>query len=55
MSHPTPEEILGLAAQVYAGLSEQDALDVEKIARDRNQKWRGYNQKHGRKLKWQHR
>lgn len=35
MSHPTPEEILGLAAQVYAGLSEQDALDVEKIALNR--------------------
>ena len=32
---PTPEEILGLAAQVYAGLSEQDVLEVERIALDR--------------------
>ncbi len=34
--NPTPEEILGLAAQVYAGLSAQGVLDVEKIAPDRS-------------------
>lgn len=33
---PTPDEILGLAAQVYAGLSEQEVSDVEKIALDRS-------------------
>jgi len=33
---PTPDEILGLAAQVYAGLSEQEVADVEKIALDRS-------------------
>ena len=33
---PTPDEILGLAGQVYAGLSEQDVNDVEKIALDRS-------------------
>jgi len=33
---PTPDEILGLAAQVYAGLSEQEVTDVEKIALDRS-------------------
>lgn len=33
---PTPDEILGLAAQVYAGLSEQEIADVEKIALDRS-------------------
>ena len=33
---PTPDEILGLAAQVYAGLSEQEIKEVEKIALDRN-------------------
>lgn len=32
----TPDEILGLAAQVYAGLSEQEIADVEKIALDRS-------------------
>ena len=32
----TPDEILGLAGQVYAGLSEQDVNDVEKIALDRS-------------------
>ena len=32
----TPDEILGLAAQVYAGLSEQEVSDVEKIALDRS-------------------
>ncbi len=33
---PTPDEILGLAAQVYAGLSEQEVADVEKIVLDRS-------------------
>ena len=33
---PTPDEILGMAAQVYAGLSEQEVSDVEKIALDRS-------------------
>lgn len=33
---PTPDEILGLAAQVYAGLSKQEVSDVEKIALDRS-------------------
>jgi hypothetical protein len=33
---PTPNEILGLAGQVYAGLSEQDINDVETIALDRS-------------------
>ncbi len=33
---PTPDEILGLAAQVYAGLSEQEVADVEKVALDRS-------------------
>lgn len=47
-SAPTPEEILRLAAQVYVGLSAQDVLEVEKIVLNRNRKWRGYNQKHGR-------
>ena len=32
----TPDEILGLVAQVYAGLSEQEIADVEKIALDRS-------------------
>ena len=32
----TPDEILGLAGQVYAGLSEQDIDDVESIALDRS-------------------
>ena len=32
----TPDEILGLAAQVYAGLSTQDIADVEGIALDRS-------------------
>ena len=32
----TPDEILGLAGQVYAGLSKQDIDDVEKIALDRS-------------------
>ena len=32
----TPDEILGLAANVYAGLSEQDVDDVEQIALDRS-------------------
>ena len=32
---PTPDEILGLAAQVYAGLSKQEVRDVEKITLDR--------------------
>ncbi|BDI34374.1 hypothetical protein CCAX7_64250 [Capsulimonas corticalis] len=34
-NHHTPEEILSLAAQVYAGLSENDRDDVEKIATGR--------------------
>ena len=33
---PTPDGILGLAAQVYAGLSEQEDADVEKIALNRS-------------------
>ena len=33
---PTPDEILGLAAQMYAGLSEQEVSDVEKVALDRS-------------------
>ncbi len=28
---PTPDEILGLAAQVYAGLSEQEVAEVERV------------------------
>ncbi len=32
----TPDEILGLAGQVYAGLSAQEMADVEKIALDRS-------------------
>ena len=32
----TPEDILGLAAKVYEGLSEQDVNDVERIALDRS-------------------
>ena len=32
----TPDEILGLAGQVYAGLSKQDIDAVEKIALDRS-------------------
>lgn len=32
----TPEDILGLAAEVYEGLSEQDMNDVEQIALDRS-------------------
>jgi len=32
----TPDEILDLAGQVYAGLSEQDVDDVERIALDRS-------------------
>lgn len=32
----TPEDILRLAAQVYAGLSEQEVQEVEKIALDRS-------------------
>ncbi len=28
---PTPDEIIGLAAQVYAGLSEEEIRDVEGI------------------------
>lgn len=32
----TPEDILRLATQVYAGLSEQDVQEVEKIALDRS-------------------
>ena len=33
---PPLDEILGLAAQVYAGLSEQEVLGVEKIMLDRS-------------------
>jgi len=33
---PTPDDILGLAAQVYAGLSDQEVADVEKVALDRS-------------------
>lgn len=32
----TPEDILRLAARVYAGLSEQEIQEVEKIALDRS-------------------
>ena len=32
----TPDEILDLAGQVYAGLSEQDIDGVERIALDRS-------------------
>jgi hypothetical protein len=32
----TPDQILNLAAQVYAGLSEKEIADVEKIALDRS-------------------
>ncbi len=32
----TPDEILDLAGQVYAGLSEQNVDDVERIALDRS-------------------
>ena len=32
----TPDEILDLAGQVYAGLSKQDIDDVERIALDRS-------------------
>ena len=32
----TPDEILGLAAQVYAGFSEQEVVEVEKIALNRS-------------------
>ena len=32
----TPDEILGLAAQVYAGLSTQEIADVKKIALGRS-------------------
>ena len=35
-SRLTPDEILGLAAQVYAGLSTEEIADVEKIALDRS-------------------
>ncbi len=33
---PTPEDILGLAAQVYKGLSDKEKDEVEKIALDRD-------------------
>ncbi len=33
---PTPDDILGLAAQVYAGLSGEEIKDVERIALDRS-------------------
>ena len=32
----TPEDILGLAAKVYEGISEQDVNDIERIALDRS-------------------
>lgn len=32
----TPEEILGLAAQVYEGLSHAETEEVERIALDRS-------------------
>ena len=32
----TPDEVLKLAGQVYAGLSEQEVSEVEKIALDRS-------------------
>jgi predicted DNA-binding antitoxin AbrB/MazE fold protein len=32
----TPEDILGLAARVYEGLSEREVNDVERIALDRS-------------------
>ena len=32
----TPDNILDLAAQVYAGLSKQEIADVERIALDRS-------------------
>ena len=35
-SNPTPEEILELVAQVYAGLSEQEISEVKKIVLDRS-------------------
>ncbi len=31
----TPEELLGLAAEVYQGLSNEDIDEIEKIALDR--------------------
>jgi predicted DNA-binding antitoxin AbrB/MazE fold protein len=31
----TPDDILGLAAQVYAGMSSQDVDDVERMAQRR--------------------
>jgi len=31
-----PDAILGLAAQVYDGLSEQEVVDIERIALDRS-------------------
>ncbi len=37
MPKHTPEEILSLAAEVYAGLSAQEVQDVEEIALDRSQ------------------
>ena len=33
---PAPDEILDLAAQVYAGLSEQEVKEIEEIALDRS-------------------
>lgn len=33
---PTPDEILGLAAQVYAGLSEQEMAEVERVVLGRS-------------------
>lgn len=33
---PTAEEILGMAAQVYAGLPQTEAEEVERIALDRS-------------------
>ena len=32
----TPDERLGLAAQVYAGLSKNEVAEVEKVALDRS-------------------
>ena len=34
---PTPDEVLGLAARVYEGLSEKDVQEIEQIALDRRQ------------------
>ena len=35
-SKRSPDDILGLAAQVYAGLSDADLADVENIAANRS-------------------